>query len=167
MKVISVSQPFATLIVKGFKVFETRSWAAPAAIIGRELGIASTKTVKAEAWAHAADPVFKDNYERTGLPPIEELVCGHLLGTVIVDAYELMTEEFMEDVSDEEQSYGWWNVGFYGWRLRQPRELLIPIAIRGAQGIYEWNGVLPSEEEEREAARAGRPANLWRNLRLV
>lgn len=167
MKVISISQPFATLIVRGFKVFETRSWPAPASIIGKELGIASTKTVKAEAWAHAADPVFMDNYERSGMPPIEELVCGHLLGSVVVDSNELMTEEFMDDVSDEEQSYGWWNVGFHAWRLTKPRELLFPIAIRGAQGIYEWNGVLPSEEEEREAIGSGRPPDLRRHLRLV
>lgn len=167
MKVISISQPFASLIVNGFKVFETRSWPAPKSIIGKELGIASTKTVKAEAWAHAADPVFIDNYERLGLPPIEELVCGHLLGSVIVDSNEPMTEEFMDDVSDEEQIYGWWQVGFHAWRLRNPRELLFPIAIRGAQGIYDWKGVLPSEEEEREAIGSGRPPNIWRNIHVV
>src|SRR5690606_4617732 len=112
-----------SLIVKGFKVCETRTWPAPASIIGQELGIASTKTVRPDAWAHVEMPEFQRFYEQTGLPPVEELVCGHLLGSVIVDSVELMTEEYLDDVSDEEKAYGWWNLGNYAWRLRNPREL--------------------------------------------
>lgn len=167
MKVISISQPFASLIVKGFKVCETRTWPAPASIIGQELGIASTKTVRPDAWAHVEMPEFQRFYGQTGLPPVEELVCGHLLGSVIVDSVELMTEEYLDDVSDEEKAYGWWNLGNYAWRLRNPRELKVPIAIRGAQGIYDWKGVMPSEEEERQAIGAERPADIRRCLRAV
>lgn len=172
MKVISISQPFATLVVKGYKVFETRSWPAPASIIGETLGIASTKTVRPDARAHAEDPEFAQFYERLGLPALDELVCGHLLGTVTVDSCELMTEEFLEDVSREEKAYGWWQLGFYGWRLTHPRELKVPIAIRGAQGIYTWNGMIPSEEEEAaqtQADQAGsqRPQDIRRHLHVV
>lgn len=167
MKVISISQPFATLIVKGFKVFETRSWAAPNSIIGKELGIASTISVKGDALAHTDDPAFKRFYAQTGLPPFKDLCKGHLLGTVIVDSCEKMTDEMMDDVSDEEKSYGWWEIGSYAWRLRNPRELNIPVVIQGKQGIYDWHGSLPSAEEECQKTGALRPAYLWSGLSAV
>jgi hypothetical protein len=141
MKCISIWNPFALLIVKGFKVFETRTWPAPASIIGQRIGIASTKNILPGQKAHVADETFKRYYETLCLPALEDLPMGYLLGSVVVDSVELMTEEFLDEVSDEEQAYGWWNVGGYAWRLTDPEELPYPIPIRGGQGIYDWKGM--------------------------
>lgn len=140
MKVISIWQPFASLIVKGYKVFETRGWAAPASVIGQHIGIASTKTIVPGQRAHCADEVFKGFYESLNLPSFEQLPRGYLLGTARLDSVELMTEEFIEEVSAEEQAYGWWSVGNYAWRLTDPVEFPHPIPIKGAQGLYDWKG---------------------------
>lgn len=141
MKCISIWQPFASLIVKGCKVFETRGWAAPASLIGERIGIAATKNIVPGQRAHCADPTFKRYYEGLGIPAWEDLPRGVLLGTVILDSVELMTDEFMEEVSDEEKAYGWWAVGSYAWRLRDPKELPYPVPIRGGQGLFEWRGL--------------------------
>lgn len=141
MKCISIWQPFASLIVKGCKVFETRTWAPPASLIGERIGIAATKNIVPGQRAHCADPEFQRYYEALGWPAFDQLPRGVLLGTVLLDSFEVMTEEFMEDVSDEEKKYGWWQVGGYAWRLREPKELPYPIPIRGGQGFFDWRGL--------------------------
>ncbi|WP_274869556.1 ASCH domain-containing protein [Phaeobacter gallaeciensis] len=178
MKVISIWQPFASLIVEGCKVFETRGWPAPASVIGTRIGIASTKNIMPAQRSHCEDEAFKEFYERTGLDEWIELPRGYLLGTVVIDSVELMTEELMEEVSAEEQSYGWWDLGNYAWRLTNPIKLAEPIPIRGKQGLFEWNGDLPSvhtgkvqpDEETGEASNPGRserPQDIRRHLRAV
>lgn len=165
MKAISIWQPFAGLIVKGYKVFETRTWAAPKSLIGQRIGIASTKTIKPEQKAHFADEEFQRHYSRLNLPQsILDLHHGFMLGTVVLDSVELMTEEFMEEVSAEEQSYGWWSEGYYAWRLRDPVEFERPIPVRGAQGIYEWVQT-DVHQKEREAIDPQREADLRWGLR--
>lgn len=165
MKVISIWQPFASLIMARCKVFETRGWPAPASVIGTRIGIASTKNVVPGQRAHIADPDFIRFYEMTGQPVFEELPFGHLLGTVFVDSVELMTEEFLEDVSDEEQAYGWWELGNFAWRLSNPEPFDTPIPIKGKQGLYEWRGL--SEAEERQAPDPKRKTDIRRHLRVV
>jgi hypothetical protein len=147
MKVISIWQPFASLAVKGFKCFETRTWPAPASIIGQTIGIASTKGLKPVQREYFEDERFAGFYASTGMPPLEELPCGYLLGTVTIDECLVMSEEFMDEVSDEEKAYGHWERGNFAWRLADLNPLEHPIPIRGAQGIYDWNGVLPNGSE--------------------
>jgi activating signal cointegrator 1 len=148
MKVLSIWNPFAALLVNGFKTFETRTWKAPEWLMGQTLGIASTKTILPAQRAHWADPAFQSYYATTDLPPPEDLPRGYLLGTVTVDSVELMTEELMADVSAEEQSYGWWEEGFYAWRVTDPRALAHPIPIKGRQGLYDWNGDLSDAQDQ-------------------
>ena len=143
MKCISIWQPFASLIVSGCKTFETRSWAAPASLIGQRIGIAATKNINAAQRQFFEDEDFRAAYNSTNQPALSDLPMGVLLGTVILDSVELMTEEMMEDVSDEEKLYGWWNEGNYGWRLTDPVPLTHPCIIRGQQGLYDWRGELP------------------------
>lgn len=157
MKVISIWQPWATLLVQGFKVFETRGWAAPKSLIGQRIGIASTKSWH-PAQRSAADHVgFQVYFSELGLPHPEELPRGYLLGTVLLDSCELMTAEFMDDVSDEEKSYGWWEEGRYAWRTIDPIPLITPIVIQGRQGIYDWHGKLSDENTEADEGNRGAP----------
>lgn len=139
MKAISIWQPFAQLLVTGNKVFETRTWPASQSLIGTRIGIASTKVIRPEQRQWVQQPFFAECYERTLLPPLEELLHGYLLGTVILDSVELMTEEFIADVSDEEQAYGHWQIGNYAWRMSHQIPLITPVPIRGMQGLFELN----------------------------
>lgn len=176
MKVNSIWQPYASLLVNGFKTIETKIWPAPSTIIGQRIGIASTKTIKPEQRATLEDEEFLHYYSRLGLPlDIEALPHGYLLGTVIIDSCDAVTTEVLEEISDEEQMYGWYDVPgrqVYAWRCRSPQPLEHPIPIRGAQGIYEWNGVLPNGQTEKapEEVRStgqGYVRDLRRHLRVV
>lgn len=182
MKVNSIWNPYATLIVNGFKTIETKVWPVPSTILGQRIGIASTKTIRPEQRATLQDPDFLEFYSRLGLPlEIEGLHNGYLLGTVIIDSYELVTSEFLEEISPEEQMYGWYEVperSVYAWRLRDPRALAHPIPIQGKQGIYEWNGNLDDGQTNTQPQAAHQTAQadlldtlpqppLGRHLRLV
>lgn len=153
MRAISVWQPFATLIVRGYKIFETRTWAAPKSVIGQRIGIASTKAIRPEQRAHFDEETFQVNYQRLLLPDrLEDLPHGYMLGTAVLDSIELMTAEFIEEVSSEEQSYGWWQEGHYAWRMTHPEVFSEPIPVRGAQGIWEWRHLYEVRQKEGSAA---------------
>ena len=159
MKVISVWNPYAALIVHGHKAVETRSWPAPKSLIGQRIGIASTKTLRPEQKALEDDPSFMKHYAATGLPWLFDLPNGAILGTALLHSCDPMTEDDLEDVTEEEQVFGHWDVGRFAWRLRQP-ELIAPIYTRGFQGIWDYEFEAPRGREEG-------PALLRRDLRLV
>jgi hypothetical protein len=140
MKVISIWQPWATLIVRGFKIFETRTWAPPRSVIGQRIGIAATKNLLPQQMAAYKDPDFQFMYQTLDLPPIEELPRGYLLGTAELNSYEVITDEFLEEITLEEKAYGWYKPGGFAWRMMKPELLDHPIPIKGAQGLYEWKG---------------------------
>ncbi|UIN38338.1 ASCH domain-containing protein [Methylobacterium oryzae] len=137
MRVISVWNPYASLLVHGHKLVETRGFPAPKGLIGQRIGIASTKIVRPEQRDAMKDPVFARYYFETNLPrDIEELPNGYLLGTVLLHSCEPISEEDLEDVTEEEKVYGWWTEGRYAWRVREPDAFDDPVPVRGAQGIW-------------------------------
>jgi hypothetical protein len=140
MKCISIWQPYATMTVRGFKFFETRTWAPPASVIGQRVGIASTKNVTAQQKAAFNEENFQFFYHDLDMPAFDELPRGYLLGTAILDSYEEINEEFLDEITKEEQAYGWYQLGGYAWRWRQPVALDHPIPIKGAQGLFEYRG---------------------------
>lgn len=154
MKVISVWQPYATLIVQGFKFFETRTWPAPKSIIGQTIGIAATKNILPEQRLSCANEDFKLWYERSELPAWEDLPRGYLIGTVQLHSVELVTEEFLDEITDEEKAFGWFRIGGYAWRLRYPKPLAHPIPIRGKQGIYDYFGFDEGRQNQEDHRRA-------------
>lgn len=179
MKVISIGQPFAQLVVLGIKTLETRVWTPPIKLYGERIGIASTKNISPKARAHFADETFQSYYRQFGLPErLEDMANGFLLGTVIIDSADPVLD--LDEISHEEQQYGWFEVEdgkqVYMWRLREPRALPHPIPIRGAQGIYDWKGELPDGEANDTLKAAfgttgpvgeARPQDIRRHLRVV
>lgn len=160
MKVISIWNPYATLIVHGHKAVETRSWQAPKTLIGQRIAIASTKVLRPEQKALWEDTVFLRHYETCGLPHLTDLHNGAILGTAILHSCDIMTEEDLEDVTEEEQIFGHWDVGRFAWRLRDRKPLSEPIFTRGYQGIWDYDVEAHRGHQEGKAL-------LRRNLRLV
>lgn len=139
MKVISIWQPYASLIVHGHKFTETRSWPAPKSIIKTRIAIASTKVIRPEQRAVMQDPEFRKFYDQTGLPGLDDLAHGAILGFVNLHSCDVMTEEDLLDITDEERMFGVWEVGRYAWRLRHPEAFEQPVRARGQQGVWEWS----------------------------
>lgn len=59
--VLSIHQPYASLIVAGVKRWETRSWPCPAKYVGRRIAIAATAKRPKDYWHHVdRDPQFPE-----------------------------------------------------------------------------------------------------------
>jgi hypothetical protein len=128
-KTISVWNPWAALVVNGYKINEVRAWPAPASLIGQRIGIASTKTVKPDQRASFADPTFQRHYQATGLPGLDDLPHGYLLGSVVLHSCDQITREQMDDTTEEELAFGWYSVGRWAWRMCYPHLLPDPIPV--------------------------------------
>ncbi|SER28549.1 ASCH domain-containing protein [Faunimonas pinastri] len=139
MKVISIWQPWASLIVQGHKFIETRGWPAPKSLIGQTIGIAATKQIKHEQRAAMSDPDFARFYRETEMPDLDSLPHGCVLGTVLLHSSDPITDEDLEDLTDEELAFGWYTPGRYAWRLRQPKPFARPIPAMGKQGVWDWS----------------------------
>lgn len=50
MKVLSLHQPWATLVALGVKTIETRSWPAPDSVIGQRIAIHAAKRFDRDGW---------------------------------------------------------------------------------------------------------------------
>lgn len=139
MKVISTWQPWASLIMLRHKLNETRGFPAPRSLIGQRIGIASTKQLRLEQRQAMCDPDFMAHYLPLEMPAFEELPQGKLLGTVLLHSTEIITEELIEDTTDEELAFGWYTPGRWIWRLRDPELFETPIPVRGQQGVWEFS----------------------------
>lgn len=138
MKVISVWTPWSSLIISGHKKVETRSWPAPRSLIGTRIAIAATKTLKPEQRAAYIEPSFQQFYGLTSLPDLDSLPRGAIIGTIILTSCEEMTDQMIQTTDPAEKAFGDWRPGRFAWRMTEPQPFDLPVAVRGAQGIWVW-----------------------------
>lgn len=133
MRVISLHQPYASLIMMRLKKHETRHWRPPEHYIGQRIGM------------HAAQKLWKfpDVTRALVAPIVDAFGCyvppsGCLLGTV------LLAEVYQADAARRaaadpfDVTAGDWEDGRWLWRLEDPRPLAEPIVMRGFQ---KWGTV--------------------------
>ncbi len=140
MKVLTVRQPWAHLIMHAGKDIENREW--PTNIRGR-VAIHSSAKLDWEEWMEAELALCamdksgvlpeailisrpRDTYKFKSQP--EGIVLGSILGTV----------EIVDCVLSSESP---WFFGRFGFVLRDPRPFERPIPAKGALGFWEWNEV--------------------------
>ncbi len=135
MKVISLHQPFASLIFLDTderKHHETRTWAPPEKLIGQRIGI------------HAAQKLWK--YPRIPLaltkPILNTFGCylppsGCLIGTVVIAEVYQATPEIRACARPFDVLAGDWEDGRWLWRLEDPQPLKKPVPMIGRQGWWE------------------------------
>jgi activating signal cointegrator 1 len=138
MKALSIWQPWASFIMSGHKKIETRSWPAPYPIRGQRIAIASTKAIRPEQRQALSEDSFRVHYAATGLPDFGCLPMGSVLGNIIVDGCREIDSEFLEDLDEQEEAFGWYGPGRFAWLIKDPEPLAAPIAVRGGQGLWNW-----------------------------
>ena len=161
MKVISILQPWASLIIEGHKKIETRSWNTK---YRGELLIHASKAWGKRQFMLNQEPFFKEFYDKlepltggiyTGLPGIP---LGAIIGKVnLVSTIE--TEELWSNQSIGDGCYNEWTIheefggskelafgdyspNRFGWLLSDPIIFEKPIPAKGKLGLweYDWKG---------------------------
>ena len=129
MKVLSLTEPYATLIKNGFKTIETRSWKT---------------NYRGKLYIHASSTKipkeYRDNLELMSLVDINNLNYGNIICSCeLLDCIE-MTDEFVDKIKNtrkNEYITGVYSKGRYAWILGNIEILEEPIKVKGHLGI--WN----------------------------
>lgn len=122
MKCLSVSQPYADLIIHGKKTIELRRW--------------NTK-FRGEFLVHAPKKVKTDACKRLGINP-KTLRTGVIIGRV--ELYDVKIYKSPSEVrADHAKHLAGTDYAHsrYGFMLKKPRELRAPIPYSGALGFFE------------------------------
>lgn len=126
MKVLSIKEPFATLIKDGVKIYETRSWKT---------------NYRGEIYIHASLSLSKSERLESAKKYLKsEIKPGCILcKSELVDCIP-MTDEFIKYINKEtsEYDYGLYSEGRYAWKLKVLEVLDEPIPAKGKLGIWNY-----------------------------
>ena len=157
-KVLTLTQPWATLVAIGAKRIETRSWATShrgpllihaAAGLGPVGGRRAFYDLCYSAPFHdTLLPAMTGTREIAGfkIPHVDpmSLPMGSILALVDVVSMHRITadgvEGFQPQPTAREIAFGDYTPGRYGWLLSNVRPLAQPITARGALGLWTWDG---------------------------
>jgi activating signal cointegrator 1 len=137
MRALSLTQPWASLVMDERKHIETRSWPMPSSLIGKEVAI------------HAAKSIDKEACRDFGYDP-ETIPRGCILGTVEMGRSFQFSEETVWPISKEEQRYGDFYFGRWGFPMYAVKRFSVPIPARGALGFWEWPRLSQPDGKEGE-----------------
>lgn len=138
MKALSLTQPWASLVVAGAKHFETRSW--PTKHRG-PLAIHASKHFPKDCILLCGFPHFKECLELAGYKSPFDLPTGALVGIAYVTECMEARYALQNTKLKFEDTFGDFGPGRYAWKLKDPWKLDNPIACTGRLGL--WN--LPEE----------------------
>lgn len=129
MKVLTIKEPFATLIKNKIKYIETRSWKT---------------NYRGELYIQAGvAKVRKDVRERKGLSKLykeDNLQFGYIICKCNLVDCIYMTEEFIKQEKEKNIDNfiaGHYEVGRYAWVL-EDIESITPIKVKGQLGIWNY-----------------------------
>lgn len=121
MKCLSISQPFAKLIVDGKKTIELRTWKT---------------NYRGEFLIHAPKRIRQEDCKRLGIK--EGLVTGAIIGKA--ELYHIKEYNSRQEVRKDFQ-YHLASKDFYkcsfGFLLKKPKRFQIPIPYKGKLGLFD------------------------------
>ena len=126
MKVLSIKEPWASLIMNGTKKIETRSWKTKyRGEIYIHASLSKAKITKPEVYELIKDMNFK---------------CGYIICKCNLVDCIYMTDEYVNDMKTnhyEEYICGHYEVGRYAWIVEDVR-LIEPIEAKGKLGLWNY-----------------------------
>ncbi len=129
MKVLSLTEPYATLIKENKKVVETRSWKT---------------SYRGELYIHASATKIpketKNKQELIGLLNNIPLNFGNIICKCTLVDCVYMTKEYVENMKKNHQEYicGEYKEGRYAWILENVVPLTKPIKAKGHLSIWNY-----------------------------
>lgn len=142
LKALSLTQPWAELVVLGEKQWETRSWRTSHR--GR---IAIHAAKKFPRWA--IDLAQHNRYFVNAIknkPAALNMPLGFIVGTVKVVAIQ-STDAMLDVLGHKELAFGDYHAERWAWQLANPIMLDDPIPCRGALGLWELPGDVHAKME--------------------
>ena len=125
MKVLTVRQPYASLIIEGIKQYETRTW---------QISWPKIIAIHAAITASPNDRIWDLVWDRYRWLPTH-LEYGVILGTVSVTGCKkcnLLTPTELED------RLGHWDGTHYAWQLSEPHAYVQPVHARGKLSLWTY-----------------------------
>lgn len=126
MKVLSIKEPFATLIKDQVKIYETRSWKT---------------NYRGEIYIHASMSLSKSENVETAKKYLKsDINPGYILCKCKLINCIPMTKDFINYIYNEtnESNYGRYTEGRYAWELKVLEILPEPIKAKGKLGIWNY-----------------------------
>jgi activating signal cointegrator 1 len=165
MKIITLWQPWASLLFTPFKGYETRSWTTNYRG-GLAIHAAKRPMVGSELYAiaygmYGVDRGYLGDAEE--LKPLQkwinevldgkELPMGAIIGTCDIKNCNRMSEQMIGKTSIVELSTGDWKAGRFAWKCENAIALPKPIPFKGSQGLRDLPDGVAAEvlAERREA----------------
>lgn len=130
MKVLSLTEPFATLIKEKNKLIETRSWKT---------------SYRGELYIHASKTKIskKDLNNKELMKWIENkpMNYGYIICKCKLVDCLYMTKDFISQIKQNKKEYicGEYEVGRYAWILEDIKPLETPIEAKGKLGIWNYD----------------------------
>lgn len=128
MKVLPMHQPWAQLVVMGFKKVETRPKPTPKSM----KGLVAVHANKTDEFLHLREhPFFRERLGDIDLP------LGCIVGTVEIVRSVTITQavsDWQRVNRPEEYAFGDYTPGRFGWVLRDGRQVVEPVPFRAHQG---------------------------------
>ena len=133
MKVLSLLQPWATLVVMGVKKIETRSWST------NYRGPLLIHASQGKAGALVAQERPFSRY----IHDFGELPFGSIIGQVRLERVLRMDQLFLHPeeinrLSVEERAFGDYSGNRFAWMLEQPVQFTQPTPVRGALNLWDF-----------------------------
>ena len=126
VKVLSLKEPYATLIVKGIKHIETRSWKT---------------NYRGEIYIHASKSIIstKDNPKLDNIVKKLELKPTYILCKAKLKDCIYMDEDFLKEIEKDpiEKLCGIYKKGRYAWVLTDV-EIIKPVTAKGKLGLWNY-----------------------------
>lgn len=134
MKVLSLLQPWASLVVKGVKRIETRTWTTT---YRGELAIHASLGKKASGLA-TENPFCKYIRDFNALPFGAIIGKVMLIDIVRIDPFQNL-DQLMKKINAEEKAFDDFTEGRYAWILEEPVEFESAIPVKGSLGIWKYD----------------------------
>lgn len=124
MKVITLKQPWATLVAEGIKQYEFRSW---------------KYNYRGEILIHAGVGIDKEAMEKVKSLNLEYPQKKIIAKVIIEDCLELSDELNKKICNSNPTVYGNKNRTGYVWKLKEAKKISCDETVSGKQGIWNYD----------------------------
>jgi hypothetical protein len=139
MKALTLRQPWAEAICRGWKRIETRSWAPGAEWSGRRMALfGDLPPMPFPIAIHSSKAMSVAERAFGAANSIVEPPLGMVVATAKVACCVRMTAEGIETICEGERLWGNYAPGRWAWYLADVKRLATPVPAKGRLGLWEW-----------------------------